>query len=58
MPRPMIGCKDERSGIVNARYRLQRKEAYNMPNILGNHSCGTAKGEDGKERIDDSRRTC
>lgn len=27
-----------RSSIVNARYRLQRKEAYNMPNILGNHS--------------------
>ena len=23
---------------MNARYRLQRKEAYHMPNILGNHS--------------------
>ena len=23
---------------MNARYRLQRKETYHMPNILGNHS--------------------
>ena len=23
----------------NARYRLQRKEAYAMPNIEGNYSC-------------------
>ena len=30
--------EDERSGIVNARYRLQRKETCYMPNILGNKS--------------------
>ena len=23
---------------MSARYRLQRKEIYHMPNILGNHS--------------------